>query len=53
MEADFAAGRLLESLGYRVVRVFRELRVEFEAPPSAPVWPDGLRVVRLIPSATR
>jgi mycothiol synthase len=49
MEADFAAGRLLESLGYRVVRVFRELRVEFEAPPSAPVWPDGLRVVAFDP----
>jgi GNAT superfamily N-acetyltransferase len=35
---------LLESLGYRAVRVFREMRIELEAPPPAPEWPDGLRV---------
>lgn len=45
LEADFSARRLLESLGYRAVRIFRELRIELEAPPSAPEWPDGLRVV--------
>jgi GNAT superfamily N-acetyltransferase len=45
LEDDSAARGLLESLGYRVVRVFRELRVEAEAPPPAPKWPDGLRVV--------
>jgi ribosomal protein S18 acetylase RimI-like enzyme len=33
LEADSAARRLLESLGYRAVRVFRELRIELEAPP--------------------
>lgn len=44
IEADVAAGGLLESLGYRAVRVFRELRVELDAPPPAPEWPDGLRV---------
>ena len=44
-EADSAACRLLESLGYGAVRVFRELRIELEAPPPAPEWPDGLRVV--------
>ena len=48
-EADSAARRLLESLGYRAVRVFRELRIELEAPPPAPEWPDGLRVVPFDP----
>ncbi len=45
LEADFAARQLLESLGYGTVRVFREMRIELEAPPPAPAWPDGLRVV--------
>jgi mycothiol synthase len=45
LEADSAARDLLESLGYRAVRVFREMRIELEAPPPAPSWPDGLRVV--------
>ena len=45
LEADAAARRLLESLGYGSVRVFREMRIELEAPPPAPEWPDGLRVV--------
>jgi mycothiol synthase len=49
LEADSAARRLLESLGYTAVRVFRELRIELEAPPSAPEWPDGLRVVPFDP----
>ena len=44
-EADSAARRLLESLGYDAVRVVRELRIELKAPPPAPDWPDGLRVV--------
>ena len=38
LEADSAARALLESLGYGAVRVFREMRVELEAPPTqAPV----------------
>jgi GNAT superfamily N-acetyltransferase len=49
LEADSAARRLLESLGYGAVRVFRELRVELEAPPPASEWPDGLRVVPFDP----
>jgi GNAT superfamily N-acetyltransferase len=49
LEADSAARRLLESLGYRAVRVFRELRIELEAPPPPPEWPDGLRVVPFDP----
>jgi mycothiol synthase len=48
-EADSAARRLLESLGYDAVRVFRELRIELEALPRAPEWPDGLRIVPFDP----
>jgi GNAT superfamily N-acetyltransferase len=44
LEADDAACRLLESLGYVAVRVFRELRIELDGPPPAPAWPEGLRV---------
>ena len=48
LEADSAARRLLESLGYRAVRVFRELRIELEAPPPAPAVAGGAarRLVR-------
>jgi ribosomal protein S18 acetylase RimI-like enzyme len=49
LEADSAARGLLESLGYESVRVFRELRIELEAPPPAPEWPDGLRAVPFDP----
>jgi GNAT superfamily N-acetyltransferase len=31
------------------VRVFREMRIELVAPPPAPEWPDGLRVVPFDP----
>jgi mycothiol synthase len=48
-EVDSGARRLLEALGYGAVRVFREMRVELEAPPPAPEWPDGLRVVAFDP----
>ena len=44
-EVDSAARTLLQSLGYSAVRVFREMRIELQAPPPAPRWPDGLRVV--------
>jgi GNAT superfamily N-acetyltransferase len=50
LEADCAARRLLESLGYGAVRVFREMRIELAAPPPAPEWPDGLRVVAFDPA---
>ena len=49
LEADSAARRLLESLGYGSVRVFREMRIELDAPPPAPQWPAGLRVVPFDP----
>jgi mycothiol synthase len=45
LELDAAARSLLDSLGYGAVRVFREMRIALEAPPPAPEWPDGLRVV--------
>jgi mycothiol synthase len=49
LEADSAARGLLESLGYGPVRIFRELRIELDAPPPAPEWPAGLRVVPFDP----
>src|SRR3954471_18079990 len=49
LEADSAGRRLLESLGYVAVRVFREMRIALDAPPPAPEWPDGLRVVAFDP----
>ena len=48
-ETDAAARSLLESIGYRSVRVFREMRIDLDAPPPAPVWPDGLQVVAFDP----
>jgi GNAT superfamily N-acetyltransferase len=44
-EADAAANRLLESIGYRSVRIFREMRIELDRPPPLATWPDGLHVV--------
>jgi mycothiol synthase len=41
-EPDEAGHRLLAALGYRPVRVFRELRIDLEAEPQPPQWPDGL-----------
>jgi GNAT superfamily N-acetyltransferase len=41
-EPDEAAHRLLAGLGYRPVRVFRELRIALEGEPRPPEWPEGL-----------
>jgi mycothiol synthase len=49
LEADAPGRRLLESLGYGAVRVFREMRIGLAAPPPEPRWPDGLRVVAFDP----
>jgi mycothiol synthase len=49
LEADSAGRTLLESLGYVAVRVFREMRIALDAPPPAPQWPAGLRVVAFDP----
>ena len=48
-EADSAARKLLESLGYRAVHFELELRIELNAPPPPPEWPEGLRVVPFDP----
>jgi GNAT superfamily N-acetyltransferase len=49
LEADSAARRLLESRGYVAVRVFREMRIELDAAPPPPEWPEGLQVVPFDP----
>jgi mycothiol synthase len=49
LEADAAGRKLLESLGYGAVRVFRELRIALDVPPAAPEWPGGLRIVAFDP----
>jgi mycothiol synthase len=48
-ELDAAACRLLQSIGYRAVRVFREMRIELAAPPPIPTWPEGMRVTAFDP----
>jgi mycothiol synthase len=40
-EKDEAGHRLLEGLGYRPVRVFRELRIDLDTAAEPPVWPEG------------
>ena len=52
-ELDAAACSLLQSLGYRAVRVFREMRIELAAPPQLPTWPEGLQRRRVRPGAGR
>lgn len=49
LEADSSGRRLLESLGYGAVRVFRELRIALDMPPAAPEWPGGLSIVAFDP----
>jgi GNAT superfamily N-acetyltransferase len=41
-EPDGPGHRLLAGLDYRPVRVFRELRIELDAAPEPPEWPEGL-----------
>jgi mycothiol synthase len=48
-EPDAAACHLLQSMGYRAVRVFRDMRIELAAPPPIPTWPEGLRVAAFDP----
>ena len=48
-ELDADACSLLQSIGYRAVRVFREMRIELAAPPPRPAWPEGLRVAAFDP----
>jgi GNAT superfamily N-acetyltransferase len=48
-EPDSAARGLLQSLDYRPVRVFREMRIELEAPPPVSELPDGLHLASFHP----
>lgn len=41
-EPDEAGHRVLAGLGYRPVRVFRELRIDLDQAPAPPEWPAGL-----------
>jgi mycothiol synthase len=41
-EPDEAGHRLIAGLGYRTVRVFRELRIDLDTAPEPPEWPDGI-----------
>jgi mycothiol synthase len=41
-EPDEAGSQLFAALGYRPVRVFREMRIELIGPPAEPSWPEGL-----------
>ncbi len=41
-EPDEAGHQLLAGLGYRPVRVFRELRIELASSIEPPAWPDGI-----------
>lgn len=49
LEADRAGRDLVESLGYDVVRVFREMRIELAAPPAPPAWPDAVQATAFDP----
>jgi GNAT superfamily N-acetyltransferase len=39
---DLRAQELLASCGYREIRRFQHMRIELDAEPPAPGWPDGL-----------
>jgi mycothiol synthase len=39
-----AAVALFESLGYRHVRMFHDLRIDLDAPPARPAVPDGISI---------
>jgi GNAT superfamily N-acetyltransferase len=41
-EPDGPGRRLFAELGYQPVRVFREMRIELDAQPDRPEWPEGL-----------
>ena len=42
--ADEAIKRLLEERGMRVIRHFYRMRIELEAEPARPEWPEGMAV---------
>ena len=48
-EPDEAGRQLFAALGYRPVRVFREMRLELTAEPDHPEWPGGLVSSAFVP----
>jgi mycothiol synthase len=42
--ADAALARLLAERGYRPIRFFFHMRVDLDAPPPQPIWPEGIDV---------
>jgi mycothiol synthase len=48
-----SGGRLLEAKGYTLSRVFWRMRIDMDAPPAAPVWPDGISVRTVRPGEER
>jgi mycothiol synthase len=49
LHADEAARELLEGRGYRPVRHFLRMQIDMARPPSAPAWPEGIRVTPFRP----
>src|SRR5689334_16411362 len=41
---DFAAHAILEAEGYTLVRTHWRMAITLDAPPPAPVWPEGIAV---------
>jgi mycothiol synthase len=41
---DSIGARFLEARGYRATRCFLHMRIDMDAPPAAPRWPEGIRV---------
>lgn len=42
LSSDAAAGSLLASHGYRLVRTFARMRIDLDGPPPPPRWPEGV-----------
>lgn len=50
---DAPANELLRSRGYRDIRHFYRMRIELDAPPARPRWPDGFEVSAFDPDRAR
>jgi mycothiol synthase len=50
---DARAADLLRSRGYRDVRHFYRMRIEFDGPPPEPRWPEGFDVAAFDPAEAR
>jgi len=47
--ADTAPSRFLRARGYAFARCFLRMRVDFDGPPPAPAWPEGIGVAGFVP----